>query len=119
VELERARVQGALRVIPTLRYTLHEITGVDGTRIREFQNEAGIVFALSWSGPFKPDLQQLLGAQYSAFNLLPRSAESTRNAMHVATPQFVAESSGHGRAFSGRAYLPEQVPAGVELAELW
>jgi hypothetical protein len=119
VESERARVHGTLRVVPALQYTLHEIAGADGTRIREFQNAAGVVFALSWSGPFKPDLQQLLGGNFAAFNSLPRSADSTRNTMHVATPQFVAESSGHGRAFQGRAYLPEQVPAGVQLAELW
>jgi hypothetical protein len=119
VEPERARVHGTLRAIPTLQYTLHEITGADGTRIREFENAAGVVFALSWSGPFKPDLQQLLGAHFAAFNSLPRGAESTRNAMQVATPQFVAQSSGHGRAFYGRAYLPEQVPPGVQLAELW
>src|ERR1700680_1837054 len=37
-------------------YTVWEISAETGIRVREFLNEGGVVFAVTWKGPVSPDL---------------------------------------------------------------
>ena len=97
-----------------------EITSDNGMRLREFQNRSGVVFAVVWSGPAMPDLQQLLGASYQTYTTALAAANhpGLKRPLRIATPNLVVESEGHMRAFSGRAYLPALIPAGTSAADL-
>jgi len=100
-------------------YTIHEMSMPGGTTVREFVSSAtGQVFAVTWQGPFMPDLKQLLGDHFAT---LVASADKTRisrsNAL-VNRPEVVIHSGGHMRAYSGRAYLPGQLPEGVSVEDV-
>jgi len=91
-------------------YTLHEITRPDGTLVREFVSPAGIVFAVSWQGPSLPNLAQLLGKYFPQFQQAAHSGAHRRGPIVVRSGTLVVESSGHMRAFHGRAYLTSHWP---------
>jgi len=99
-------------------YTLHELQDLNGVRVREYVSSAGVVFALSWSGPFKPDLQQLLGRYFGTYSSAPRSAGSDRNHLALDTDSLVVRAGGRQRGFFGSAWAPAIVPAGVDPAVL-
>ena len=46
-------------------YTIEETVDTSGTRLREYVNTDGIVFALAWQGPRIPDLRSQLGQYYA------------------------------------------------------
>ncbi len=102
------------------QYDVQEIANDAGMRVREYLDRAGNVFAVSWSGPVLPDLQRLLGAHYTQYatGLAALRHPGLQRSVRLSTPEFVAESAGHLRAYAGRAYLPALVPAGVLAAEL-
>jgi hypothetical protein len=113
VERDQLRLQGSLRTVTTASYRLHEIQAPTGTVIREFSGPDGSVFAVSWEGPFLPNLRQLLGASYDAYLQAARSSRRGRGPLWIQLPDLVVQSSGHPRGFHGRAYLPRRVPEGV------
>ena len=80
----------------------------------------GVVFAMNWTGPVTPDLSQLLATYFPQYTAkLPAPTAATRNKpITVLTPDFVLHASGHMRAFSGSAYAPGLVPAGLNLSTL-
>jgi hypothetical protein len=102
------------------QFEVQQIVTDNGMEVREFLNQDGIVFAVSWAGPVVPDLQQLLGTQFAAYSaaLAARDHLGLRRAVRVATSDLVVESDGHLRAYVGRAYLPAMIPIGVSAAEL-
>lgn len=95
-------------------YTLHTITLPSGTVVREYAGADGIVFGVAWDGPTLPDLSATLGAAFDRFT----RASPTRGGgpLAVSARDLVVYSSGHLRAFSGHAYLPQALPAGVDAA---
>jgi len=99
---------------PAGSYTVHEITLPSGTLVRQYASPAGLVFAVSWKGPFMPDLQQILGAHFQTLVALQKqqSLAGHRSISHHAA-DLVIESGGRPRSFTGRAYLPGSLPAGV------
>jgi hypothetical protein len=100
-------------------YTVHEMTVPSGTVVREFVATGGDrVFAVSWQGPFMPDLQQLLGSHFAEFTASAAQHGPARGALGVNRPELVVHSGGHMRAFSGFAYVPALVPEGVRIEDL-
>jgi hypothetical protein len=95
-------------------YTVHELVTPEGTRVREFAVPGGAVFAVSWAGPFRPDLRPLLGAQYAGYQAAPRLPGSTRTQMAIDHQGLRVRSGGHMHAFRGIAWLPALLPAGVD-----
>jgi len=94
-------------------YRLHEMSRGDGTLVREYVNPQGKVFGVSWSGPVLPDLSQLLGSSFAEFQTSVHSKPGRRRAAAVHNSDLVVESTGHPRAFYGRAYLNSMLPGGV------
>jgi hypothetical protein len=121
VEDDSARLQGSLAITVTPSHTVHEIQLPTGTVVREFVAPGGAVFAVSWHGPFVPNLRQLLGSYFPA---LAEAAQARRprgpghRGLLVRTPEFVVEAGGHMRAFFGRAYIPELVPGDMDPSQL-
>ena len=85
------------------------------TVVHEYADASGTVFAVSWSGPFKPDLGELLGTHFDEFRQRASEQPSASRAhSKVATGDLVVESSGHMGAFAGRAWLQSKLPAGFD-----
>jgi len=103
----------------TGNYSVYETTIPSGTVVRQYLSGNGIVFAVAWSGPFIPDLKQLLGIHFDT--MVARQAKQS-NAGHRNFNQqegdLVIESGGHQRSFVGRAYLSSLIPANVTVQEI-
>jgi len=98
-------------------YTVQQTTLGNGTVIREYISSAGSVFGLAWSGPQMPNLSDLLGSYFPQYVAGVTSARKVRGGGHgpgiVQDSGLVVHSGGHMGAFSGQAYLPQALPAGV------
>ena len=66
-----------------------------------------------WTGPTIPDLTQLLGTYSAEFQTAVQAQPRRRRAGVVRNPDLVVESTGHMRAFYGRAYVNSMLPSGV------
>jgi len=115
---DRVRIKGALiGMRQSDRFMVHEMQSASGVVVREYVAN-GRVFAVAWQGPWHPDLQQLLGTYFARYEQAAGRAIRERRGHGPAVVQdtdFVVERAGHARAFTGRAYLPSQIPDGVTL----
>ena len=117
VSADAVQLQGSLKATQRLNYNVHEMLLPSGTVVREYA-AAGIVFAVAWSGPSIPDLKQTLGRYFDVFVAGAKAQPGNRHHLQVEQNEFVMQSSGHMRSFSGRAYLTTGMPAGVSTDEL-
>ena len=118
VSADATKLKATMRVATHAAYTVHELQTPEGVTIREFVSSAGAVFAIAWQGPYKPDPRQLFGRHFEALMHAPRTADSTRTRATIDQPDLVLHSSGHMRAFTGIAYLPQLLPVGVSGGDL-
>ena len=86
-----------------------------GTTVQEYVDSAGTVFAVSWSGPFLPDLKEILGAHFDAMTAQAGKRRDERSRLSVRRSDVVIDSAGRMGAFEGRAWVPAKVPAGFEV----
>jgi hypothetical protein len=122
VNADRVKMQGALlNITQNDRFTVHQLQSATGTTIREYVSTTGMVLAVSWDGPWLPDLQQMLGPYFDAYQ---RNAAAVRNARRshgpitIRTGEMVIQVGGHPRAFTGRAYIERMLPQGVPAAAI-
>jgi hypothetical protein len=99
-------------------YRVHEMQLPSGTVLREYAGLDGKVFAVTWNGPFIPNLKQSLGSYFAEFAAAAPAAHGTRTHLEVREPDLVVESAGHMRAHHGIAYLPQALPSGVTVGDL-
>ncbi|SMC28244.1 Protein of unknown function [Andreprevotia lacus DSM 23236] len=101
-------------------YTIHAAVDAAGVSVSEYVNAQGQVFAVSWQGPFRPDLPALLGSHAShyqamASRALPRGLNAPAQGQDG---DLVIHAGGHPKAFFGYAYLASLLPAGFDPAVL-
>jgi hypothetical protein len=109
-----AQVLGGQHVmVAKVGYNVHQITHADGSVVNEFVSPAGIVFGISWTGHFMPNLHQLLGSYMTNLQQGQRTQVIPRRAVTIQGDNFVFSSMGHMRFFRGRAYVPGLVPANL------
>jgi hypothetical protein len=116
VEADRARMHASLKIATANAYAIHEITTQTGTLIREYVSLEGRVFGVAWEGPFMPDMRQLLGGYFEHFSAaakVQRDSHVGRRPLNIQERGLVVQTAGHMRAYSGRAYDPALLPAGV------
>jgi len=121
VQADQARMQGSLQKTSANSYEVHEIQASTGVAVREYVSPAGKVFAVTWQGPFHPDLRQVLGAyfeQYAQGTQAQRANRRGRGPLLLQQPGLVVQISGHMRAFMGKAYVPQMIPAGVHVEDI-
>lgn len=121
IQADQIRMQGTRKATSAESYTVHEIQGNNGTVVREYVSPDGKVFAVSWHGPWLPDMRQLLGSyfdQYARANQAQSAARMRRGPVLIDVPGLVVQMGGHLRAFSGRAYVPEMLPSGVRVEDI-
>ena len=106
-------MRGQIRATSMQGYSVQEITGADGTTVKEYVAPSGLVFGVSWQGPTMPNLQQLLGSYFAQFQQASQSRARRRGPLTVSNEGLVIESGGHMRSFHGRAYVPGLLPANV------
>jgi hypothetical protein len=103
-------------------YTVRETTLGNGTVVREYLAADGAVFGIAWRGPQMPDLNDLLGSYFPQYLAGVKAARAARGGGHgpVSVDQsgLVAHSGGHMGAFSGQAWLPSALPAGVSGSDI-
>jgi hypothetical protein len=118
VSADAVRMRGSLKLTERVSYRQHEIRLPSGTLLREFVGSDGKVFAVAWNGPTMPDLRQALGRYFDSFAAAAKVKHAGHSLLQLRQSDLVVVSSGHMRAFVGRAYLPLEIPGGVELGEL-
>lgn len=115
----KARSLAATTSTSATTYSISESTLDSGTVVREYANNTGIVFALSWSGPQLPDLRTLLGSHFSTMTAAAAKRPKAGNSqLSIDLPGVVIESGGHMRAYAGRAWIPASLPAGFSAADI-
>jgi hypothetical protein len=105
-----------MKVTTSDTVTVHEMRASTGTTIREYVSPSGKVFGVAWDGPTLPDLRQVLGLYFDPYVQAAQAAQKKRvgrGPFRIEEPTFVVEQSGHPRAFAGRAYVPQLMPANV------
>lgn len=116
IKADQEKIKGALKVTVTANYEVHEIQSAEGIRVREYLAPGGTVFGVSWQGPWKPDLRQLLGPYFDPYVTASQGMKKTsRGPATIQLPGLVVQTGGHMRSFVGRAYLPQMVPQGVSI----
>jgi hypothetical protein len=118
VQSDAAQLRGSIKVTEHASYRLHEIQLPSGTLVREFVGSDGKVFAVAWNGPSVPNLRQTLGQYFDNYVTAAKAKHAGHHQLQIQQSDLVVQASGHMRAFSGRAYLPQAVPAGVSIGDL-
>lgn len=102
-------------------YTVRSTTLVTGTVVNEYLGSDGTVFGIAWQGPQMPNLTDLLGSyfpQYLQDIQNQRTARGGRGPVSVTQSGLVVHSGGHMGSFTGQAYLPQALPAGVSATDI-
>ena len=121
IQADQTHMQGTRTTKSAGAYEVHEIQAATGTVVEEYLSQDGKVFAVAWHGPRLPDLRQLLGGyfeQYRAAAQSPSGMRMVHKPIMIALPGLVVQIGGHIGAFSGRAYVPETLPAGVRAEDI-
>lgn len=98
-------------------HQVHESMLNSGTRVREYTDASGTVFAVTWQGPIQPNLRVLLGSHFQRLVDAGQQPHRDHRRLAVRDRQLVIESAGRMRAYRGLAYLPDRVPAGFSFEE--
>ena len=67
VEQDRVQMHANLQVRRNANYDVHELTTAIGATVREFVGQDGKVFAVAWSGGWRPDLRRIMGTHYARY----------------------------------------------------
>jgi len=123
VQADRVSMKGQLRARSEAGYSVQEITAANGTIVREYVSPSGVIFAVSWSGPAMPNLQQTLGSYFAKYQTAVKAqrtsaARSGHHHLQIRTPSLVVHSGGHMRQYFGLAYVPALLPQNVSVSDL-
>jgi hypothetical protein len=120
VAADRAHLAARLQSTAAATHTLHTLTLANGGMVHEFSRPDGAVFAVTWRGPGRPDLRQLLGEHFATMQAdnANRRGRLRRMPLIVNRSNLVVLTGGHSGAFWGLAFLPQSAPAGFSPSQL-
>ena len=120
VVADRARLSARMASTSAGAYAVHTLSLANGGVVREYAGVDGVVFAVAWRAPGRPDLQQLLGDGFATLQADNARGDGPRlrRPLSVQRDSLVVRSGGHPGGFWGLAYLPQQLPAGVSPRDL-
>lgn len=100
-------------------YTIHEYEE-RGNTVKEFADKDGVVFAVSWRGISKPNLNNLFGSYFSEYKegLDEVPKQYGVKTVNFKTSKMVVRRTGRMRDMRGFVYVPNLVPAGVNIEDL-
>ena len=94
-------------------YAIHELTPSAGmAKIRQYVGSHGKVFAVSWSGGWRPRLRDLMGSRYDQFVAATRGRSRARGPVRIETPDMVVVMGSYLRNSWGHVYLLGLAPPG-------
>lgn len=99
-------------------YTDVQSTLDSGTVVHQYVDGQGTVFAVSWAGPYLPDLKAILGSSFDALTAQAGKRARGSSQVSVQQPDLVIISGGHMGAFQGQAWLPQKLPAGFNTGDI-
>jgi hypothetical protein len=114
----QARLGAKLQTHQRPHFTIHELEVPTGAKVREFVGKAGRVFAVAWSGGFRPNLRDLMGEHYDRFIAGTRGRRVARGVARIELPGMVVIMGGRLRNSFGKVVLTESLPAGVGQEDL-
>jgi len=114
---DQTHLRASRRTLQAVRHTMHELELPTGTKVREYLDQGGKVFAVAWQGSFRPNLRLLLGEHYPRY-LVAAGSRPARGPVNLRLPGLIIHMSGHQRAWYGRAYLADQLPQGFSADEI-
>jgi hypothetical protein len=100
------------------KYSVVETQTPAGVLVRQYSSSDDVVFGVTWQGPVKPDMKQLLGTYFPQYTVAHANRQANRSHMRIRTPELVLQSDGRMRTFSGKAFLPQKLPAGISVDDL-
>jgi hypothetical protein len=86
-----------------------------GREMHEYFNQDKIVFAISWVGRTHPDLNQILGPNYSDDLAAIQNRAQGRQPFLLKLPQTSLHMSGHMGRVHAYVYANQLLPAGFDL----
>jgi len=98
-----------------------ESTDANQIRVRQYVSSSGQVYAVSWDGPAMPDVAVQLGTWFDRYRQEASAALPNASGLHssrVSSSDLMVETAVRLRDFSGRAWLPGALPAGVTAADI-
>lgn len=100
-------------------FTTHEYEE-RGNTVKEFADKEGVVFAVSWQGVSKPNLNNLFGTYFNEYKegLDEVPKQYGVKTVNFKTSKMVVRRSGRMRDMRGFVYIPALVPAGVRIEDL-
>lgn len=101
----------------------HELLILGATRIRQYKNSQGEIYAVTWEGFKVPtQLDVLLGSDlFAEFNERLqelRNPASGRRPLMIETERLSGVLAGHQRSWFGKVLLKSKTPSGVKLEDL-
>jgi len=118
VAADQVRLQATLQVVHRPNHTIHEMQVPTGGNIREFVADSGKVFAVSWSGGWRPNLREMMGKHYDRYLAAAKERRMARGLVRIEIPGMVVVMGGHQRAFFGHAYLTDLLPSGFLVEDI-
>ena len=91
-------------------YTMREANGADGVTIHEYVLPSNVVFAVTWQGPVRPDMSELLGSYFPNFTNAGDGRARGVGPMVEHNGDFHIESAGRAGAFSARRICRASFP---------
>jgi len=119
IQADTARMNANVTRTAGDAYETHQLQSPTGTVVTEYLSSSGTVFAVTWHGPFMPDMQQILGSYFQQYSAALSSKTSSqprqygRHPLDIQQPGLVVQTGGHMRAHWGRVYIPALTPEGV------
>jgi hypothetical protein len=124
IQADTARMNANVTRTEGDAYETHQLQSPTGTVVNEYLSPSGAVFAVTWQGPFMPDMQQLLGSYFQQYTAALSSQTSSparqygRHPLDIRQPGLVVQTGGHMRSYWGRVYVPALTPEGVSAEQL-
>ena len=118
VATDRTKMQACLRVVQRSHYAVHELALPTGAKVREFVTDGGKVFAVSWSGGWRPNLRDIMGKHYDRYLQATKGKRMARGPVRIELPGLVVVMGGHQRAFFGHVYLLDMLPPQLPIEDI-
>ena len=115
----RPAARGQRRFQRGVEYSVHQVIEPSGLTIAEYADTMGVVFAVSWSGSFRPNLRRLMGAHYEPYVAAARGRRAQRGGVsRIELPGLVVVIGGNQRASFGKLYLTGSFPGPLRPEDL-
>ncbi len=120
VESDRSVLGATVQSVSAGAYTVHTLALANRGAVKEFTRPDGVVFAVAWRGPGRPDLRQLLGEHFDTVQAEAAATSGRRlgRPLSVNRSDLMVISGGHPGAFWGVAVIPQLQPAGFSASGL-